>query len=262
MCNSHISVCFASTQRKRRQTILVKTPSVQYSFLYKKRAASLDLQAKKLASGFAVSRARETMPNWCTITLSIHGSDADVEAFRSKWGNKKCMKFSDFLPLPPEKEDDWYNWQNQNWGTKWDLAEDSTEVCREAGGLTVSSITAWCPPIAFLNAITKMYPTLVFGCSYHEPAMMFCGYQEWKNGERVLRIHKDYRSNRHLLKLLDKYDGTVTSAWWGPDSDSGDEEEDEEDEDDSDEEEADEEAEEEAEEDKADEKIESAAEQS
>lgn len=191
------------------------------------------------------------MPNWCNIVLTINGSDADVEAFRSKWKNRNLMQFSDFVPLPPEKENDWYDWQVENWGTKWDLGDDNNELYDGPGGLTISATTAWSPPIAFLHTVAKMYPMLVFGCSYHEEAMMFCGYQEWRKGERDLRIHYSYESDKELRKLLRKHDDTVTSAWsppWTSDSSDAEEEEDED--------------EEEDEETKADEKIESPAEQS
>lgn len=181
------------------------------------------------------------MPNWCNNAFHIHGTQEEINHFLSKWTNKKCidgewtskrcLKFNDFVTIPKEEEENWYDWNVNNWGTKWDLVEDMTTVITLDTEIQVETQTAWAPPLKFFETLSKMYPTMTFTVSYHEEGMMFCGYAEWSGGEEVTNLHIAYESRRQLKQFFEEYSGQYTEAWWPPsESELEEEEEDEQDE--------------------------------
>jgi hypothetical protein len=71
----------------------------------------------------------------------------------------------------------WYDWQTDNWGTKWDISgSDNGDAAVSDDGKSVqfSFDSAWSPPITFYH---KMVGELGFGVDafYYEPGMSFCG---------------------------------------------------------------------------------------
>jgi hypothetical protein len=74
--------------------------------------------------------------------------------------------------------DNWYNWRNHNWGTKWDLAPDDVN---ETWGGTYASfffLTAWSPPEGIHKAIVRKFPNIKIGWHYSESGMGFSGNLE------------------------------------------------------------------------------------
>lgn len=75
---------------------------------------------------------------------------------------------------------DGYNWNIQNWGTKWDIYREnlSLENCGWEEGLTEFILyfdTAWSPPIAWLTTVAPMFPDLRFEMHYEESGCFFAG---------------------------------------------------------------------------------------
>lgn len=77
--------------------------------------------------------------------------------------------------------DNWYNWQVENWGTKWDIDAHLSTVSNEE--LVYDFMSAWSPPNNFLVGVSKFYPKLRFYLEYHEGGMGFRGEFEAKNGK-------------------------------------------------------------------------------
>jgi hypothetical protein len=175
------------------------------------------------------------MPNHCNNTLGITGPTKDIEEFIELVTNKGPDKdeneyelFNNLLPMPKELEgttssskegnvdlidkyghDNWYDWCNANWGTKWgdySIASDGIthnknykystlengETDYENPVATLSgesSIhftydTAWAPGCDELaNAIVNRFPKLSGFISYEEPGMGFAGQLIFANGE-------------------------------------------------------------------------------
>lgn len=72
-------------------------------------------------------------------------------------------------------DDRWYDWRNQNWGTKWDCYE--VQIDEELPyGFEVTFDTAWAPPEEICEAIREKYPDISIQWHYDEPGMEFCGY--------------------------------------------------------------------------------------
>jgi len=131
------------------------------------------------------------MPNWCMNKLTIsHPNPNMVDRFEKAYNlGKTC---SEFLPLP--EGEDWYNWQINNWGTKWDIGSDNNE----AHGLkptvvgnqaTMSFDSAWSPPVGLYEKLQELGFSVE--ATYFEPGMAYCGI--WRDGDDhyVEYTHKD-----------------------------------------------------------------------
>ena len=120
------------------------------------------------------------MPNWCSNTIEIEGTKEQINAFVSflyEQNGKEWFTF--FKPTPPElKEEGWYEWNIENWGTKWNCdAQDWVKV--ENPSADESSVTfwfdsAWSPPTALYEFI-EATSTLNIKASYNEGGMGFVG---------------------------------------------------------------------------------------
>lgn len=68
---------------------------------------------------------------------------------------------------------DWYNWNNTNWGTKWDVAnhgdDGATEIrVDEPGKIAYGFDTAWAPPVEAMEALARLFPTLTLTLEWEE----------------------------------------------------------------------------------------------
>ena len=185
------------------------------------------------------------MPNWCYNTLTLSG-DADVISRIKDWYKQSDKKeesdetgvglFGLFYPLPSELKDttspsrepnkaliekygadNWYDYQTQTWGTKWDVREFYTEAETE-NEIRLSFDTAWAPPIAFYEKLSRDYPELIISASYFEGGCDFCGTWESDFGEETLSIsdirkkclatyentYKDYVGVREFRERLER----------------------------------------------------------
>jgi len=110
--------------------------------------------------------------------------------------------FSEFDPTPPEllegepvgenyvernaareKENeekfgykDWYQWNINNWGTKWDAntEDQDADLTDGATEISLSFDTAWAPPIEWYRTMTDEFDFEV-EAYYNEEGMAFCG---------------------------------------------------------------------------------------
>ena len=78
------------------------------------------------------------------------------------------------FPKSGKTDDRWYDWQIQNWGTKWEPAEVDVEQCDEE--LEITFNTAWSPPEDICRAIRNKYPDVSVSWFYDEPSMEVAGY--------------------------------------------------------------------------------------
>jgi hypothetical protein len=137
------------------------------------------------------------MPNWCSNTIEIQGTKEQITKFVSFLEEKNGKEWFDFfIPTPTElKEEGWYEWNVQNWGTKWNCdAQDWMKV--ENPNENESSVTfwfdsAWAPPIALYEYI-ESNTQLNITASYHEEGMTFVG--EFKNGSDDYYEYTDIES--------------------------------------------------------------------
>jgi len=120
------------------------------------------------------------MPNWCSNTIEIEGTKEQINKFVSYLDESNGKDwFTFFKPTPPElKEEGWYEWNIENWGTKWNCdAQDWVKV--ENPNEDESSVTfwfdsAWSPPTALYEFIESI-STMNIKASYNEGGMGFVG---------------------------------------------------------------------------------------
>lgn len=77
--------------------------------------------------------------------------------------------------------DNWYDWQLNNWGTKWDA--DTINIDSDEATLGISYCTAWSPNEAWVKYAATQFPELKFYLSYEEPGCNFCGLLVCEGGE-------------------------------------------------------------------------------
>ena len=149
------------------------------------------------------------MPNWVYNSVSVSGTKETIEAFYEKaiaphpetfdeatgkvvYTDKPEFSFWNFVAPPKEavesgeyfgthgwaeggKQGDtptnWYNWNNENWNTKWDACDVYAETTINKNGsadISISYSTAWSIPEPVMEAMVKQHPELAFQFSCEE----------------------------------------------------------------------------------------------
>ena len=93
------------------------------------------------------------------------------------------------LPIQPDKDsmyppqfpdgktdDRWYNWRNQNWGTKWDCYDLTIDEDELPNGFIAEFNTAWSPPEEICHAVKEQFDDLCVSWFFDEPGMEVAGY--------------------------------------------------------------------------------------
>ena len=157
------------------------------------------------------------MPNWCTNRVNVYSENKkDLQKVYDIFADKKSV-FGQVIPEPewdkipvdgeyPKKremrnqngdlitivtewadgrqDDRWYNWRNQNWGTKWDVA-GNVDIEEERWGadgndelesFEANFETAWAPPEEICMQLRQLFPEVHFSWFYDEPGMEVAGY--------------------------------------------------------------------------------------
>ena len=112
------------------------------------------------------------MPNWTNNEVTIKG---DIAKIAEGLAEGKEL-FSLVYPKPDDIED-WYSWNVNNWGTKWDTNAEIVEVTEDS--ISLSFDTAWAPPIAFYDKLAEL--GFEVNATFFESGMMFVG--EYVDGE-------------------------------------------------------------------------------
>ena len=123
------------------------------------------------------------MPNWCQNIVTISHEDAtQLDVIRKAIANEAKLSES-FLnvlvPRPVTEEENWYNWNTRNWGTKWDVDVQIAEYTDGYIKLTFES--AWAPPIQFYNTMVERGYEIV--AYYNEEGMQYAGVYDNGNDE-------------------------------------------------------------------------------
>ena len=150
------------------------------------------------------------MPNWFYFTVNVSGEEKDVEQFvENVKGSAKYetegreFDFNHFIPQPDnifrgnlgDKEEkmceeqgipNWYRWNNQNWGTKWNGVCDDFEMVSIDGfpyEATYDLRTAWAFPVPVMDKMVEMYPNIDFTIVGEEESNSYGVY--WSTSEDV-----------------------------------------------------------------------------
>ena len=139
------------------------------------------------------------MPNWCYNKLVVSATrKSDLYDFVEKMGcedeegNQCEFTFNALVKRPKSEEGNWYDWNVNNWGTKWDASEPSVYVNDVDYKVDVTFDTAWSPPIEWLEKVAPQFPQLQFSLLYHEGGMGFAGELICEDGKEF--SHAQYGS--------------------------------------------------------------------
>jgi hypothetical protein len=132
------------------------------------------------------------MPNWTNNCLCIEGDEAKIQDFinKVKTDSQELDEDCDYailnnlFPTPTDIGDGWYEWNIENWGTKW-ADKETFLVIRDNGYAYFRFDTAWSPPVEGIGHISVMFPDLTFTLTYTEEGMGFAGCAGYKDGVMV-----------------------------------------------------------------------------
>jgi hypothetical protein len=141
------------------------------------------------------------MPNWVYNYVVITGKTEELQAFLTKateprpyengLSEDRDFSFWNFVAPPEDKlgeyfgihgwadgkqqgdtPTNWYNWNNENWGTKWDANDQYATELDELGDgtarVSISYNTAWSIPEPVMRAMVGQHPELHFKFSCEE----------------------------------------------------------------------------------------------
>ena len=104
--------------------------------------------------------------------------------------------------------DNWYNWNINNWGTKWSAAEvwnDRIDDDGKVDGHTSYNFdTAWSPAEPVVAALAEKFPTLRIAHRYCEAGMGYAGEVLYADGVEIRREEYD---------MGQMPDGAFTEEW-------------------------------------------------
>lgn len=122
------------------------------------------------------------MPNWCENNVILKHSDpkkiADLKAHLESDKNGSGEYFFNYLrPRPESEKDNWYGWNVDNWGCKWDADPSVLEI--DENNISLDFASPWSPPIALYEYLTA--EGWEVEALYAEAGCSFCG--SFSNGE-------------------------------------------------------------------------------
>lgn len=144
------------------------------------------------------------MPNNCYGYLTIDAKDEllnkIIDTLRGTDDDEgNPFDFNKVIPMPDyiyhgnlgKEETDkygknnWYDWSNENWGTKWNSCDT------ELNGNCYSFWTAWSPCSPVIEKLAEMFPDASFDYTYDESGMGFCGEEKYEGGNLVYIMEAD-----------------------------------------------------------------------
>ena len=148
------------------------------------------------------------MPNWTDNHLTIsHTDKKKVDDLGEVLRQNNGSIFHYLRPNPDgENAENWYDWNNENWGTKWDIDEYDYDTDGDHE-ITLQFQTEWSPPEALYRYLHeqgwKFNATYV--CESYSCGGRFTNWNEWGN-ENGLFFEETYEINLDNEDELDGFD--------------------------------------------------------
>jgi hypothetical protein len=169
------------------------------------------------------------MPNYVYSTLALNGSSSDIKAFRTKFEEEGKLDANKVIPYPRDldlldkksnghkltKEEEkeltlialegkydinkdgynqgGYNWNIDNWGTKWNFCDCRVEDEDKSGDNIVYDFsTAWSPITPIIIKMSEEFPNIVFDYFCDEESGDFRFEVTYENG---IKTYEDDRTH-------------------------------------------------------------------
>ena len=135
------------------------------------------------------------MPNWCSNRATISGPAPVIAEITEILNQEDTPLLAWMVPRPKfEGDSDWYQWNVNNWGTKWDISDVYFEHQAEEDSITFEFCTAWGPCVEAFHTWAEQDGRVQFTLEYWEPGMGFVGRTKW-DGESLSEDHRDHQSD-------------------------------------------------------------------
>jgi hypothetical protein len=116
------------------------------------------------------------VPNWCSNRAVITGPSPVIDEIKLKLSQDNPELLVWMVPQPNfEGDQDWYQWNINNWGTKWPLSDVYIDNAAEPDSIEFSFSTAWAPPVEAFHTWAAGDGRVQFGLEYWEPGCGFVG---------------------------------------------------------------------------------------
>lgn len=140
------------------------------------------------------------MPNWVYNGLTVTGEASEIERLVQQVGKPYETRYYNWETKQEERKmteeggfyfwnivapdesildeywsaangsapaNNWYPWNNANWGTKWEACEVFLDR-RDSSSVQFNFQTAWSPPYPVIEAASEQFPTLTFSLDWEE----------------------------------------------------------------------------------------------
>jgi hypothetical protein len=116
------------------------------------------------------------MPNWCSCRATITGPATVIREITDILNQDRSPLLNWMVPQPRfENDSDWYDWNVNNWGTKWDITDVYFENPAEEDSIEFTFCSAWAPPVEAFRTWAEEDGRVEFNLQYWEPGMGFVG---------------------------------------------------------------------------------------
>ena len=113
-------------------------------------------------------------PDWDNTPNEDGELPSEVEEIRNSNG-LLVMSVKKF-PTSGKSDERWFNWNCENWGTKWNAFDVTREVGEYGDHVKYYFGTAWGAPTEILIALKEQYPELDFRWFYRIEDWEACGF--------------------------------------------------------------------------------------
>lgn len=141
------------------------------------------------------------MPNWCDNYISISANEEITERIHEYVRSESsAFDFNRIIPMPEsiyrgtlgEKErelygeDNWYDWSNSHWGTKWNADVENAEPSE------YWIRTAWTPCTPVIAELARLFPEAKIIHRYEETeGGDYCGLNLYQGGKLIYNMSGD-----------------------------------------------------------------------
>jgi Ferredoxin-like domain in Api92-like protein len=116
------------------------------------------------------------MPNWCSNNARISGPAPVIAEIKEILKSDDPALLNWMVPQPKfEGDQDWYNWNVANWGSKWDISDVYINNESDEDDIEFSFSSAWSPPVDAFKTWAERDGRVTFELDYYEPGMGFLG---------------------------------------------------------------------------------------
>jgi len=119
------------------------------------------------------------MPNWCNCSVVINGPKPVIDEIKEILAGEEAPLLQWMCPRPATQDANWYDWNVNNWGTKWDVGSVWIGDDTEEDSIQFSFDTAWAPPVAAFRAWAERDGRVAYRLTYMEPGMAFVGWDSY-----------------------------------------------------------------------------------